>query len=96
VRYYPHALGHWIGMDTHDTPTVATKNPIEPGCVFTIEPGLYFPADDLAVPKSLRGVGVRIEDDVALGGKGGVEVLSGGLPVGRREIEELVQELRQR
>lgn len=95
LRYYPHALGHWIGMDTHDTPTVSTKTPTEPGCVLTVEPGLYLPTDDLDVPKSLRGIGVRIEDDVAIVGGGAVEVLSGGLPVGRCEIEALVRELRE-
>lgn len=95
VRYYPHSVGHWLGMDTHDTPTVATSTPIQPGCVLTIEPGLYFPVDDLAVPKSLRGIGVRIEDDVAVTPeKGEVEVLSKGLPVGRHAIESLVQDLR--
>jgi Xaa-Pro aminopeptidase len=95
MRYYPHALGHWIGMDTHDTPTVTTKTPIKPGCVLTIEPGLYLPIDDLDVPKSLRGIGVRIEDDVGVTpDKGEVEILSRGLPTSRREVEDLVRGLR--
>ena len=95
MRYYPHALGHWIGMDTHDTPTVTTNTPIKPGCVLTVEPGLYFPNNDSDVPKSLRGIGVRIEDDVAMSpDTGEVEVLSGGLPSGRKEFEALVEQLR--
>mmetsp|Transcript_9838 Transcript_9838/g.15794 ORF Transcript_9838/g.15794 Transcript_9838/m.15794 type:complete len:447 (-) Transcript_9838:59-1399(-) len=96
-RYYPHSVGHWLGMDTHDTPTITTGAQMQPGCVFTIEPGLYFPADDLSVPKSLRGIGVRIEDDIAMTlDTAEVEVLSGGLPVGRREVEALVCGLRAR
>ena len=94
MRYYPHSVGHWLGMDTHDTPTVPTTTPIQPGCVLTIEPGLYLPSDDPAVPKSLRGIGVRIEDDVAMMPETGeVEVLSRGLPTSVVGIESLVQEL---
>lgn len=95
MRYFPHALGHWIGMDTHDTPTVRTTTPIKPGCALTVEPGLYLPSDDLDVPKSMRGIGVRIEDDVAVTpDKGKLEILSRGLPTGRCEVEEFVRQLR--
>ena len=95
MKYYPHSVAHWLGMDTHDTPTVATSNPLQPGCVFTIEPGLYFPEDDPEVPKGLRGIGVRIEDDIAVTLDGEVEILSGDLPVERSGIESLVRELRE-
>ncbi|MDA9097331.1 Xaa-Pro aminopeptidase [bacterium] len=94
-KYYPHSVGHWLGMDTHDTPSVSTSSAIAKGCAFTIEPGLYFPVDDPAVPKALRGIGVRIEDNLAVDPvTGEMEVLSAALPVGRREVEELVRELR--
>ena len=94
TQYYPHFVGHWIGMDTHDTPSISTSTPIQPGCVFTIEPGLYFPVHDPSVPKGLRGIGVRIEDNVALNLNGDTEILSGSLPVSRSGIENLVREVR--
>jgi len=58
---------------------------LEPGMVFTIEPGLYFHADDLTVPKAYRGIGVRIEDNVLVT-ENGCENLSGLLP---RKVEEV-------
>lgn len=95
AKYYPHSVGHWLGMDTHDTPSVSTSTPLAPGCAFTVEPGLYFPADDDAVPKGLRGVGVRIEDNLAVDPETGeVNVLSANLPVGREEQDALLGKLR--
>jgi Xaa-Pro aminopeptidase len=95
AKYYPHSAGHWLGMDTHDTPSVSTSTPIAPGTAFTIEPGLYFPADDLDVPRGLRGIGVRIEDTLAIDPlTARAEVLSAELPVDRKEQEELVRKLR--
>ncbi|WFC99694.1 intermediate cleaving peptidase 55 [Malassezia yamatoensis] len=63
---YPHYLSHWLGIDLHDTPTVDRSTILEEGMVLTIEPGLYIP-DDAAFPKEYRGIGMRIEDDVAIG-----------------------------
>jgi Xaa-Pro aminopeptidase len=87
-RYYPHRIGHWLGLDVHDAghymlfddaaPKGARHRPLEDGHVFTIEPGLYFPPDDESVPVDLRGIGVRIEDDIAITGSGR-EVLTGAL-----------------
>jgi Xaa-Pro aminopeptidase len=59
---------------------------LEPGMVFTIEPGLYFKSDDLLVPEEYRGVGVRIEDDVLVTADGN-ENLSAALPRTPDEIE---------
>jgi len=59
---------------------------LEPGMVFTIEPGLYFKEDDLAVPEEYRGIGVRIEDDVLVTADG-VENLSAALPRRADEVE---------
>ena len=108
--FYPHSVGHWLGLDTHDSSTIAHDQPLEegescvcvcgggrlgarvggargalgcpaalqpppsnappppPGVVLTIEPGLYIP-DDPAY-RHLAGIGVRIEDDVAITGGG--------------------------
>lgn len=63
---YPHYLGHWLGIDLHDTSTVERSTRVAEGMVFTIEPGLYIP-DDPAFPKAYRGIGMRVEDDVAVG-----------------------------
>lgn len=85
--FYPHLVGHWLGMDTHDASTVSHDRPLEPGVVLTIEPGLYIP--DSPAYGALRGVGVRLEDDVAVT-RGGAEVLSGGVPLEAGEVEAMV------
>ena len=65
---YPHRTSHWLGLDVHDVGEYATAEgkgiPLEPGMVLTVEPGLYIPADDDKAPAQLRGIGVRLEDDV--------------------------------
>ncbi|HMV66001.1 MAG TPA: aminopeptidase P N-terminal domain-containing protein [Myxococcota bacterium] len=66
-RYYPHHTSHWLGIDVHDPALYArhgTTRVLEPGFVLTVEPGLYIPADDEQAPAALRGIGVRIEDDI--------------------------------
>ena len=85
--YYPHSIGHWLGLDTHDTPSVPSTSILEPGVVLTLEPGLYFGEDTFgnSVPKYLRGIGVRIEDDIIVGGDGGGEVITLGVP---RDLEQ--------
>lgn len=77
-RFFMHGVGHWLGKDVHDVGAVKTAGGkprrFVPGMVVTVEPGLYVPvAAD--VPPALRGVGVRIEDDVLVGTRGG-EVLT--------------------
>eukprot|EP00887_Chlorella_sp_A99_P006650 scaffold3.g6650.t1 len=86
-RFYPHSVGHWLGMDTHDSAGVSHDRPLEPGVVLTIEPGLYIPDEEEF--GHFRGIGVRIEDDVAIT-RGGHEVLSAGAPVDPGAIEALV------
>ncbi|MED5369551.1 MAG: aminopeptidase P N-terminal domain-containing protein [Myxococcota bacterium] len=66
-RYYMHGTSHWLGMDVHDVGSYVAdggSRPLEPGMVLTVEPGLYIPADDEQAPRRLRGIGVRIEDDI--------------------------------
>ncbi|KAJ3173598.1 hypothetical protein HDU88_002685 [Geranomyces variabilis] len=65
---YPHHVGHWLGLDVHDTQSVRRTARLQPGMVVTLEPALYIP-ESPAFPEAYRGVGVRIEDDVVVGGK---------------------------
>ena len=66
--YYPHGIGHWMGLDVHDaSPYKDSKNkeiPLQKGMVLTIEPALYFDKKDKNIPKKYRGIGVRIEDNI--------------------------------
>ncbi len=66
-KYYPHGIGHWLGMDVHDAGPYQVQGesrPLEPGMCLTIEPGLYIPAHDTSAPEALRGIGIRIEDNI--------------------------------
>jgi Xaa-Pro aminopeptidase len=67
-RYYMHRTSHWLGLDVHDVGSYRTPDgkprALEPGMLFTIEPGLYIAADDSSAPQELRGIGIRIEDDI--------------------------------
>jgi Xaa-Pro aminopeptidase len=89
-RYYPHSSGHWLGLDTHDqAPYVDERGnwlKLREGMVLTVEPGLYFMKNDTSVPAEYRGIGVRIEDDIAVK-KGAAEILTDGLPRYAAEIE---------
>jgi Xaa-Pro aminopeptidase len=82
-RWMVHSTSHHLGLDVHDCAQAKRDmyldGLLEPGMVFTIEPGLYFKPDDLAVPAELRGIGIRIEDDVLVTADG-VENLSAALP----------------
>lgn len=89
-RWMPHGTSHHLGLDVHDCAQAKRElyldGVLEPGMVFTIEPGLYFKAEDLAVPEEYRGIGVRIEDDVLVT-EDGVENLSAALPRTPEDIE---------
>jgi len=92
MKYYPHNVGHFLGMDVHDVGLYkvnGTTRALEEGMVITIEPGLYIPVDDESVPKEYRGIGVRIEDDVLVT-KSGHEVLTSRAPKEISEIEALM------
>jgi Xaa-Pro aminopeptidase len=88
-RYYMHNTSHWLGLDVHDVGAYAEGGKprvLEPGMVFTIEPGLYVPADDENAPAALRGIGVRIEDDVVIT-DGGYENLTAAIPKHPADVE---------
>jgi Xaa-Pro aminopeptidase len=75
-KYYPHKVAHFLGLDVHDLRSDYTlRMPLVKNMVLTIEPGLYFPVDDLQIPKEFRGVGVRIEDDLLIT-ESGIEILT--------------------
>jgi len=78
-KYYPHGIGHWMGLDVHDeAPYKDAKGKeiaLKEGMVLTIEPALYFDKDDKYIPKEYRGIGIRIEDDILVT-KDGFENLS--------------------
>lgn len=63
---FPHYIGHHLGLDLHDVPSVSNHTLLKAGNVVTIEPGLYVPLEE-KWPKHFRGIGVRVEDDVAVG-----------------------------
>lgn len=91
-RYYPHRIGHFLGMDAHDVGRFRDdRGPLElaPGMVLTVEPGIYVPEHDESAPAALRGVGVRIEDDVLIT-QDGAENLSAELPTDADEVAALV------
>ena len=82
-RWMVHGTSHHLGLDVHDCAQARSElyldGVLEPGMMFTIEPGLYFQPDDLLVPAEYRGIGVRIEDDVLVT-PDGCENLSAALP----------------
>lgn len=87
-RYYMHGTSHWLGLDVHDVGTYARdgrSRTLGAGMVLTIEPGLYIPADDPEAPEALRGIGVRIEDDVLITEEAH-EVLTASIP---KEIDDV-------
>ncbi|KAN0029107.1 hypothetical protein ACTFIV_010980 [Dictyostelium citrinum] len=64
--YYPHSIGHYLGMDTHDTLDFHYDVTLEPGMIITIEPGIYVSKYDPNVPEKYRGISIRVEDDVVI------------------------------
>ncbi|WP_371877037.1 M24B family metallopeptidase [Microbulbifer sp. 2205BS26-8] len=88
-HFYMHRVGHWLGMGVHDVGDYRVHGAwrqLEVGMAMTVEPGVYVPADDERIPVDFRGIGIRIEDDVALT-RDGVQVLSAAAPRAVAEIE---------
>lgn len=92
-QFYMHRTSHWLGMDVHDVGNYSADGaprPLEPGMVITIEPGLYIAADSEGVPAELRGIGIRIEDDILVT-EGGCENLTSGTPKSVADVEAACQ-----
>ena len=90
--FFPHQTSHWLGLDTHDAGAYRDADgpvELEPGMVFTVEPGLYFAPGGCDRVPELEGTGIRIEDDVLITADG-AEVLTGELPVAFEELVPLV------
>jgi Xaa-Pro aminopeptidase len=88
-RFFMHGTSHWLGMDVHDVGAYTRGGairPLEPGMVITVEPGLYVTADADGVPDALRGIGVRIEDDVLVT-EAGHDVLTARCPKQIADVE---------
>lgn len=90
--YYPHKSGHWLGLDVHDVGDYRIDGKprvLESGMVLTVEPGLYVPLDAPSAAAAWRGIGVRIEDDVAIGART-FQVMTSAVPKQIDEIEALM------
>jgi Xaa-Pro aminopeptidase len=78
-KYFMHGTSHYIGLDTHDVGSWV--NPIKKNMVFTVEPGIYIPEENL---------GIRLEDDVVVQEKGEPFNLMRNIPIEAEEIEDLM------
>jgi Xaa-Pro aminopeptidase len=90
-RFYLHSTGHWLGLDVHDVGTYKVAEQwrtLQPGMVFTVEPGIYIPAGMPDVDAKWWGIGIRIEDDIVVTEQGH-EVLTAALPKTVAELETL-------
>jgi Xaa-Pro aminopeptidase len=91
-RFYMHKTSHWLGLDVHDVGNYGSDGkhrPLEPGMVFTVEPGIYVGADDEDAKAEFRGIGVRIEDDIAIT-EDGCENLTESIATDPEDLEALV------
>ena len=97
TRWTLHSTSHMLGLDVHDCAAAAPETykhgDLAAGMVLTVEPGLYFQEDDLLVPAELRGIGIRIEDDILVTPEGSRN-LSASLPREPQAVEEWMAGLR--
>jgi Xaa-Pro aminopeptidase len=98
-RWMVHGTSHHLGLDVHDCALARREEYLDadlsPGMILTVEPGLYFKADDLLVPEELRGVGVRIEDDILVTADG-CENLSAAMPRTSNDVEAWIARIQTR
>ncbi|MGD9960552.1 aminopeptidase P family protein [Nocardioides sp.] len=90
ARWTLHGTSHMLGLDVHDcgnaSMDIYPKGDLAEGMCLTVEPGLYFQEDDLLVPEELRGIGIRIEDDIVVTADG-YSNLSASLPRTAADVE---------
>lgn len=90
--YYVHNTGHWLGLDVHDVGEYEIdghSRVLEPGMVLTVEPGIYIPLSATAIDEVWRGMGIRIEDNVAVT-KDAADVLSADICKSVDDVEALM------
>ena len=90
--YYMHGTSHWLGLDVHDAGVYKDGEDsvvLQEGMVFTVEPGLYFGSQAEDAPEHLKGIGIRIEDDVVVTADGH-RVMSAAVPKDPDDIESIV------
>jgi len=85
--YFPHGIGHHLGLDVHDRGAYGI---LQPGMVLTVEPGIYIPEGSQTDPKWWK-IGIRIEDNILIT-KDGNENLSEFVPRTIADIEKLMKE----
>jgi Xaa-Pro aminopeptidase len=93
-KFFMHRTGHWLGMDVHDVGRYKVQDEwrkLEPGMVFTVEPGIYIAAGTDGVPEEYFNIGVRIEDDVLVT-EDGFEVLTSKTPKEVKDVEATMKE----
>ena len=78
-KYFMHGIGHPLGLDVHDV--THTVQPIQPGWVLTVEPGIYIPKENL---------GIRLENNIVVR-EGGNEDLFATVPLEAEELEDLMR-----
>lgn len=93
-RWMVHGTSHHLGLDVHDCAAARAEvyrmGTLGQGMIITVEPGIYFRADDLLVPEEYRGIGIRIEDDILITADG-YENLSAALPRDPDEVEAWIR-----
>jgi intermediate cleaving peptidase 55 len=87
-RLYPHHVGHYIGLDVHDCPSVPRSIAFSEGMAITVEPGIYIPNEEKY--GDFKGIGIRIEDDVCIS-KDGPIVLTAEAPKEIVDIEHVMR-----
>ncbi|XP_074651939.1 xaa-Pro aminopeptidase 3-like [Tubulanus polymorphus] len=85
----PHHVGHYFGMDIHDSGSSSQTLPFQPGMAITVEPAIYIPESRTDFPTRYRGIGIRIEDDVLITSDGHIN-LTENCPKHPDEIESLM------
>jgi Xaa-Pro aminopeptidase len=91
-HFYIHNTGHWLGLDVHDVGEYTIdghSRELEPGMVMTVEPGIYISPEETSVKECWRGVGIRIEDNVAIT-RDEPRILTGDLVRAADDIEALM------
>jgi Xaa-Pro aminopeptidase len=86
-KFFIHGTSHGLGLDTHDP---GNYDVLAPGMVFTIEPGIYIPANTEGIDSKYWNVGVRIEDDILVT-ENGYKLMSSGMPREISEVEKLMK-----